>query len=179
MNGHKNPFGSFRTDFFVFLCKIDKLKAMKWVLTVLATLLITAVSAQQTAKPEEIPPQFRGENFDAFREWVEREYAGRCLQKYPDFAKLRSPHLSQRMVLSFYVDAQGSVKEVMVCQTPSRDLAEIVVAVVESSPRWTPGKLLCSADDGAEEWREVDMKNMLAVDLWQPVVKLWQENQKK
>jgi protein TonB len=45
-----------------------------------------------------------------------------------------------RVVLSFIVDADGSVKNVVVLRGVDPSIDKEAVRVVSSSPKWTPGK---------------------------------------
>lgn len=78
-------------------------------------------------------PKFNGQDpSKAFSEWV-----GKNLN-YPDLAKENG--VSGRVMLQFTVNPNGTVSDVKVLRGVDPSLDKEAVRVVQSSPKWTPGK---------------------------------------
>ena len=79
----------------------------------------------------EVMPSFRGGDLNTFREWVQRRII------YPQAAI--EARIQGRVSLTFIVETDGSVSNVMVVQGVAAIIDEEVVKAVEASPRWSPG----------------------------------------
>lgn len=77
-------------------------------------------------------PTFQGKNKDAFRTWIQQNL------KYPTIAAENG--ISGRVYVKFYIDVDGSVKNVQVLRGVDPSLDKEAVRVVSSSPKWSPGK---------------------------------------
>ena len=79
----------------------------------------------------EIPPTFRGGNLDKFRDWVQKRV------NYPQEAQDKG--IQGRVYLTFVVERDGSVTNVMIVQGPDKLLSDEAKKAIESSPKWSPG----------------------------------------
>lgn len=116
----------------------------------------------------EIPPQFRGGGMEEFRRWAGREFTVRCLRRDPAMLERRyvpEMPLGIRVVVGFDVDEQGRADSIRVLQTPLKELSDVAVAVVESSPRWMAGQRLLPAGDGTRKWRPARFRMMCPLDF--------------
>jgi len=77
-------------------------------------------------------PQFQGGDYSKFRTWVNSNLV------YPELAKENG--IQGRVTLEFVIERDGSLTNIVVLNTPDRSLSEAAVKVVQSSPKWTPGK---------------------------------------
>ena len=77
-------------------------------------------------------PTFQGGDLMKFREWVQKRL------RYPQIAQENG--ISGRVTLSFVIEKDGSLTNIEVMQSPDRSLSEEAIRVVQSSPKWTPGK---------------------------------------
>ncbi len=80
----------------------------------------------------ETMPTFNGGDLNVFRKWVQERL------KYPVVAQ--ENNIQGRVVVTFVVGKDGSVGRVQVLASPDKSLGEEAVRVIESSPKWTPGK---------------------------------------
>ena len=80
----------------------------------------------------ETMPTFEGGDLNTFRQWVQSRL------KYPIVAQ--ENNIQGRVVVTFVVGKDGSVTRVQVLASPDKSLGEEAVRVIESSPKWTPGK---------------------------------------
>lgn len=111
--------------------------------------------AHATVEEEDVPfliveqmPMFEGGDINAFRQWVMMRV------QYPEVLRKSGVHGS--VIVSFVVDADGSVGQIKVLGTPHQALSDEVVRVVKSSPRWTPGM---------QRGQKVDVQYMLPVNF--------------
>ncbi|MFO7851265.1 MAG: energy transducer TonB [Bacteroidota bacterium] len=77
-------------------------------------------------------PTFRGGDVNKFREWVQQRI------KYPQIAAENG--IQGKVFLMFVVEPDGSVSNVSVLRGVDPALDNEAVRVVESSPKWSPGK---------------------------------------
>ncbi|MEA1886381.1 MAG: energy transducer TonB [Bacteroidota bacterium] len=77
-------------------------------------------------------PTFRGGDVDKFRQWVQQRI------KYPQIAAENG--IQGKVFLMFVVEPDGSVSNVSVLRGVDPALDNEAVRVVESSPKWSPGK---------------------------------------
>lgn len=149
---------------------------MRRFLTILTLLLCGGfTAAAQTISPAdepfvlvERPPQFRGGGIEEFRRWAGREFTVRCLRCDPSMQVRRyvpEMPLGIRLVVGFDIDEQGCLDSVRVLQTPLKELSEVAVSAVESSPLWAPGQRLLPLEDGTTEWRPARFRMMCPIDF--------------
>ena len=77
-------------------------------------------------------PKFQGGDLMKFRSWVQGKL------KYPVIAQENG--ISGKVTLTFVIERDGSLTNIQVMQSPDRSLADEAVRVLQSSPKWTPGK---------------------------------------
>lgn len=77
-------------------------------------------------------PKFMGGDANAFSKWVNERL------QYPEIAKENG--IQGRVLLQFVVGADGKVSNVKVVRGVDPALDKEAVRVVQSSPKWTPGK---------------------------------------
>lgn len=77
-------------------------------------------------------PRFDGGDLAAFRRWVQSEV------KSPRIALENG--ITGRVVVSFAIDRQGRLRDIRVLQTSDQSLAQEVVRILKTSPRWEPGR---------------------------------------
>ena len=77
-------------------------------------------------------PTFQGGDLNVFRNWVQSNV------KYPQEAQEKA--LQGRVVCSFVVEKDGSLTEFDVLQSPDKSLADEVVRILKTSPKWEPGE---------------------------------------
>jgi TonB family protein len=77
-------------------------------------------------------PDFQGKGIEGFREWVAQNL------RYPENAVKNN--ITGRVFVQFVVRSDGSVDSVIVVRGVNPDLDNEAVRVVNSSPKWTPGK---------------------------------------
>ncbi|MFI3266072.1 MAG: energy transducer TonB [Rikenellaceae bacterium] len=77
-------------------------------------------------------PSFRGGDLNSFRTWVMNRL------KYPVIAMENG--IQGRVTLQFVVERDGSVGRIAVLASPDQTLADEAVRVIQSSPKWSPGK---------------------------------------
>lgn len=97
----------------------------------------TAAVVEETAADEpflivEVYPKFQGGDLNTFRNWV----TGRL--RYPPIAAENG--ISGRVTVEFVIERDGSLTNVKVLQSPDRSLSEEAVRVLNTSPKWTPGR---------------------------------------
>ena len=80
----------------------------------------------------ETKPGFMGGDANAFSKWVNERL------QYPEIAKENG--IQGRVLLQFVVGADGKVSNVKVVRGVDPALDKEAVRVVQSSPKWTPGK---------------------------------------
>ena len=77
-------------------------------------------------------PQFQGGDANTFSKWVSQHL------EYPEIAKENG--VSGRVMVQFTVNPNGSVSDVKVLRGVDPSLDREAVRVIQSSPKWTPGK---------------------------------------
>ena len=77
-------------------------------------------------------PSFNGGGANEFSQWVNSQL------KYPQTAI--NDNVQGRIIMSFTVDTDGSVKDVKVLRGIRQDLDEMALKVVTASPKWEPGE---------------------------------------
>lgn len=77
-------------------------------------------------------PSFQGGDLNTFRNWVQSKV------KYPQVAQENG--ISGRVLISFVVEADGTLTKIEVLQSPDRSLADETIRVLKMSPKWKPGK---------------------------------------
>jgi protein TonB len=77
-------------------------------------------------------PTFRGGDLNQFRNWVQ----GRL--RYPQIAQENG--ISGRVTLTFVIEKDGTLTNIEVMQSPDRSLSEEAIRVLNTSPKWEPGK---------------------------------------
>ena len=77
-------------------------------------------------------PKFQGGDLMKFRSWVQGKL------KYPQIAQENG--ISGKVTLTFVIERDGTLTNIQVMQSPDRSLADEAVRVLQSSPKWTPGK---------------------------------------
>ena len=77
-------------------------------------------------------PKFMGGDANTFSKWVNERL------QYPEIAKENG--IQGRVILQFVVGTDGSVSNVKVARGVDPSLDKEAVRVVQSSPKWTPGK---------------------------------------
>ena len=94
---------------------------------------------EEVSEEEAIPfqlveqkPGFMGGDANAFSKWVNERL------QYPEIAKENG--IQGRVLLQFVVGADGKVSNVKVVRGVDPALDKEAVRVVQSSPKWTPGK---------------------------------------
>lgn len=79
-----------------------------------------------------VKPSFNGGSANEFSQWVNSQL------KYPQTAI--NDNVQGRIIMSFTVDTDGSVKDVKVLRGIRQDLDEMALKVVTASPKWEPGR---------------------------------------
>ncbi|MDX9929698.1 MAG: energy transducer TonB [Bacteroidales bacterium] len=77
-------------------------------------------------------PTFRGGDVQKFSNWVKERV------KYPQIAQENG--IQGKVFIGFIVEPDGSVSNVTVLRSVDKSLDDEAVRVVESSPKWAPGK---------------------------------------
>lgn len=79
----------------------------------------------------QVMPKFRGGELSVFRRWVMERV------KYPQEARQRN--ISGTVVVSFIINKDGSLSDIVTLRSPDVLLTQEVKRVVGSSPTWEPG----------------------------------------
>ena len=96
------------------------------------------VGEEQEEQEEEIfvvvedMPTFKGGDVNKFRDWVQKRV------KYPQIAAENG--IQGKVYIMFVVEPDGSVSNVSIMRGVDPALDEEAIKVVESSPKWSPGK---------------------------------------
>lgn len=90
---------------------------------------IIAVDGDPEVREAEHKPIFQKGSVDTFRKWVTAKAAG-----------VVRTDAEGRVWAAFTVGTDGRVGEIKVVSSPDRSLSEAVVAVLQRSPRWRPGR---------------------------------------
>ena len=77
-------------------------------------------------------PSFQGGDLMTFRNWVMQKV------KYPQIAQ--ENNITGRVTLQFVIEKDGRLTGIKVLASPDASLSEEAIRVVQSSPKWTPGK---------------------------------------
>ncbi|MBP3290441.1 MAG: energy transducer TonB [Alistipes sp.] len=77
-------------------------------------------------------PTFQGGDLMKFREWVQKRL------RYPQIAQENG--ISGRVTLTFVIEKDGTLTNIEVMQSPDRSLSEEAIRVLNTSPKWEPGK---------------------------------------
>lgn len=77
-------------------------------------------------------PTFMGGDLNVFRNWVQSKI------QYPKEAMDKG--IKGRVVCSFVVEKDGSLTDFDVLQSPDKSLADEVVRILKTSPKWEPGE---------------------------------------
>ena len=77
-------------------------------------------------------PKFQGGDANQFSKWVSQHL------EYPEIAKENG--VSGRVMVQFTVNPNGTVSDVKVLRGVDPSLDKEAVRVIQSSPKWTPGK---------------------------------------
>lgn len=80
----------------------------------------------------ETPPQFNGGDIQEFRKWIQMHV------KYPEEALEKNAY--GKVFATFVIEKDGSISNVEIFRSPDESLAQEVRRVIESAPKWTPGK---------------------------------------
>ena len=80
----------------------------------------------------ETMPKFQGGDLNACRNWVQQNV------KFPQIALENG--IQGRVVLTFVIEKDGRLTNIVVLQTPDRSLSEEAIRVLNKSPKWSPGK---------------------------------------
>lgn len=77
-------------------------------------------------------PKFQNGDLNTFRNWV----MGRI--KYPAIAAENG--ISGKVILVFVIEKDGTLTNIQSLQSPDRSLTDEAVRVLQTSPKWSPGK---------------------------------------
>ena len=77
-------------------------------------------------------PSFMGGDINKFREWVQKRI------KYPTIAAEMG--IQGRVSLSFVIETDGRLTNIVTLQTPDRSLSTETIRILNTSPKWAPGK---------------------------------------
>ncbi|MCH5331136.1 MAG: energy transducer TonB [Alistipes sp.] len=77
-------------------------------------------------------PSFQGGDLNTFCDWVQSNV------KYPQVAQENG--ISGRVAISFVVEIDGSLSNLVVLQSPDSSLTDETIRVLKMSPKWKPGK---------------------------------------
>lgn len=80
----------------------------------------------------EVMPTFQGGELNTFRQWVQKQL------RYPQIAL--ENNITGRVTLQFVIEKDGRLTGIKVLASPDASLSEEAIRVVQSSPKWTPGK---------------------------------------
>lgn len=80
----------------------------------------------------EVMPTFQGGDLNTFRQWVQKQL------RYPQIAL--ENNITGRVTLQFVIEKDGRLTNIKVLASPDASLSEEAIRVVQSSPKWTPGK---------------------------------------
>ena len=80
----------------------------------------------------ETMPSFQGGDLNTFRAWVQSNV------RFPQIALENG--IQGRVVLTFVIEKDGRLTNIVVLQAPDRSLSDEAVRVLQKSPKWKPGK---------------------------------------
>jgi protein TonB len=97
------------------------------------------VAATEEEAVEDIPlyfaeemPSFQGGDINVFRNWVQSELV------YPRLAS--ENNIQGTVTLQFVIERDGSLTNIQVIASPDKSLTDEAIRVLNSSPKWSPGK---------------------------------------
>ena len=76
-------------------------------------------------------PKFQGGDLSKFASWVMSKIV------FPEQAV--TSKIESKVLVSFNIEANGSLSNIVVVNTPDESLSDEVVRIIKSSPKWTPG----------------------------------------
>ncbi len=99
--------------------------------------IMTTVAEEEEDEEEifvlvEDMPTFQGQDHEYFRQWIAENL------RYPQRAA--EAGIQGRVIVEFVVEANGSISNVNVLRGVDASLDREAVRVIESSPRWEPGR---------------------------------------
>ena len=101
--------------------------------------IVVPTAAPEEEAVEEIPvfnaeemPTFQGGDLNTFRTWVQ----GRL--QYPRLAS--ENNIAGTVTLQFVIERDGSLSNITVLASPDKSLTDEAIRVLNSSPKWEPGK---------------------------------------
>ena len=101
--------------------------------------IVVPTAAPEEEAVEEIPvfnaeemPTFQGGDLNTFRTWVQ----GRL--QYPRLAS--ENNIQGTVTLQFVIERDGSLSNITVLASPDKSLTDEAIRVLNSSPKWEPGK---------------------------------------
>ena len=77
-------------------------------------------------------PSFQGGDLTKFRNWVQKKVV------YPRIAEDNG--IQGRVTVTFIVEKDGTITDIKQLQSPDKSLTQEVIRILNSSPKWTPGK---------------------------------------
>lgn len=77
-------------------------------------------------------PKFDGGDLNTFSNWV------RSNMTYPEDAARHK--IQSRVIVDFVIEKDGSLTNINIIQTPFNSLSQEVMRILDSSPKWTPGR---------------------------------------
>jgi len=99
----------------------------------------TSSRGQEEAADEDPPfmivedmPKFQGGDVNTFRNWVQSRL------NYPVIAQENG--IQGRVTVSFVIERDGTLTNIVVISSPDRSLSDEAVKIIQSSPKWTPGR---------------------------------------
>ncbi|WP_418669435.1 TonB family protein [Alistipes putredinis] len=93
---------------------------------------IAVCKATLAREQTEQMPSFQSGDMKAFHNWVNSQI------RYP--AEAFKNNLGGKVVAQFTVDRAGSVGDIKILQSPDKCFSDEVTRILESSPKWTPGR---------------------------------------
>ena len=93
---------------------------------------IAVCNATLALEQTEQMPSFQSGDMKAFHNWVNSQI------RYP--AEAFKNNLGGKVVAQFTVDQAGSVGDIKILQSPDKCFSDEVTRILESSPKWTPGR---------------------------------------
>lgn len=101
---------------------------------------ITTLSVEAEEIEEDVPyvtademPKFQGGDLNVFRRWVHDRLV------YPTVA--RENNIQGKVTVQFVIERDGSLTNIRVLVTPDKLLSDEVIRVLNTSPKWEPGKM--------------------------------------
>ncbi len=112
----------------------DAITVVKWAEVGEASIKIQSQKSEENTPyiMVEKMPTFQGGDLNVFRNWVQSKI------QYPKEAMEKG--INGRVVCSFVVEKDGSLTEFDVLQSPDKSLADEVVRILKTSPKWESGE---------------------------------------